>query len=863
MLPIASVLKKTLGTLMLIVESSPRRRPAANGWRELVAWLVGAVLILGCVAAFCFWPSTAPSLAVRSIPNQRAIVGQELTVQLTPQWSRRPSGPVEFVMLAGPSSASMHPRTGRWEWTPDEEAAGQRFPVKLAIRVSGPPARQTVCEFSVIVRENRPSPRNAPVAGQIHEKEPTPTVSDQVLDNGLPPRERLIEELVLMGVDVTPQSAEGRYLIEGDDVVIQEFASPAAAQTAAATMTAASLDRLFSDVSPASRPRLFCRRTLLVMHSGNSEYLIASLQDVLGPPLVVNRSSPMPDKSPSPPFPTPPVSEFSDGFSKLYRAGTLSDPAQYSTLRRLSAARFEREHATELAAAFQGSGADLERWLGQHVELREELYTAFEPTDDVVAALKIIERLHGRSFQRLTADFELAIATAVTWDRESGVYEYLVAQRRSHATASREKNCDAVDNFDYYSDPNFPGRGRTRKLPWEFLMHVVNHRTPLDERQWAQRTYHEYRRPIGQCYDDVAYDYGMIKSGETTSNLAGRTYTLANLKERGGVCAMQADFASRVAKCQGIPAAYVEGFARTGAHHAWVMWTDLQSASTTGLAFSLESHGRFFIDRYYVGQLLEPQSGRMIADRELELRLQGVGLNPQAYRQAKLILRAWSELKSQLQLTVPQQLDVLEAVIGLSPGNQAVWQAVAQLARSEPGLSDLKPRMDGLRDRCLKTFTNCPDFVCQIVDDLLAYEPELSRRLPAYDRLLQLWASTGRPDLTCRLRLQLTNQLVADKQYQAALGGLAQTVKKFPDEGRYIPQLLDKYEAVAKQVDDGSAKVLKLYQELMPLIPRRRQNQTSQFYLEMLNRASRRFEQAGEVKAAKAYADQAKKLQGK
>ena len=555
--------------------------------------------------------------------------------------------------------------------------------------------------------------------------------------------------------------------------------------------------------------------------------------------------------------------ELIEGLAKLYRAGMLCDPAQYPNLRRLVAARFEQQHAAELKAAFQGSGGELERWLGQHTALRDELYLAFEPGDDIVAALKIIERLHLRSFQRLTANFELAIATAVTWDREAGVYDYSVHQRRSHATVSREKPCDGVMNFEYYSDPEFAGRARIRKLPWEFLKHVVNHRTPLEERAWVQRTYHDPRRPIGQSYEDVAYDHQMIKSGESTSNLAPRPYTLANLKDRGGICVMQADYATRVAKCLGIPAAYVEGRARTGGNHAWVMWTGLQGATSAGLAFSLESHGRFFLDRYYVGELLEPQTGRMITDRELELRLQGVGLNPLAYRHAELILQAWPALRSHLQLTVEQELDVLEAVIDLSPGNQTVWRAVAQLAKSGRVTVELNPRLDGLRDRCLKTFANCPDFVCQIIDDLLAYEPDLSRRLPTYDKLLQLWASTARPDLTCQLRWQLTDQLTADKQYLAALGGLAQTIKRFPDEGRQIPRLLDKYEQVAQHVEDGQAKTLKLYQELMPLIPRRRQSQTSPFYLEMLARAAQRFRQAGDLKPAAAYAEQLQKLQAK
>ncbi|MDB5337159.1 MAG: hypothetical protein JWN70_2778 [Planctomycetaceae bacterium] len=791
---------------------------------------------------------------IAPIPDQTVEKERTLTLTVQAQDPDDPQHPLRYKLgRQAPEGAAIDPVTGKFTWTPDflqDASAARSYEVLVLVTkfVNRSPARSSV-KFKI----------NVP-------KSVAHTLS----------KDHLLAALTISGLNPKAEGAddaatgfaspEPNYVVQGDKVVITEYASREAARTAAAAITPAKLASIAGFTKPPQISYLFSDGKLVVIHSGRSEVVHAHLTRLLGEPWISSNSPPPP---PPPPAPEIVVEKNKRQFqlclelAKIARAGKLCDPGEYPNVRRLFADRFAQDHAAELKTAFQGSGAEFERWLGTHPDLRDELYTAFEPEDDIVAALKIMELLQRRSFQRLTANFELAIALAVTWDREAGLYEYTPQQRRSHATVTPEKMADAVDNFDYYTDPEFVGQRRISKLPWEFLLHVVNHRTPLAERAWVQRTYHSLQRPIGLCYEDVPYDHGMIKSGEATSNLAPHAYTLANLKDRGGICVMQADYAARVAKCLGIPGVYVEGYARNNSRHAWVMWTELQPSSAKNVTFSLQSHGRFFLDRYYIGMLRDPQTALVISDRQLELRLQGVGLNPVAYRQTRLIMSVWTILGGCLRLDASHELDYLEALIDFSPGNPAIWQTVTQRTISAWSDAKMKARFDDLRDRCIKTFTNCPDFVCQIIETLMSYEEEPRRRLPTYERLLQLWASTGRPDLSCEIARKIASLLTGEKDYQAALGGLAQTIKRFPDEGRHIPRLLDEYERVAQQVDDGPAKILKLYQELMPLIPRSRQGQTSPFYLEMLQRASQRLARAGETKAAQAYADQLKKLKGK
>ena len=53
--------------------------------------------------------------------------------------------------------------------------------------------------------------------------------------------------------------------------------------------------------------------------------------------------------------------------------------------------------------------------------------------------------------------------------------------------------------------------------------------------------------------------------------------------------------------------------------HAWVEWVVLKSVGPQKIVFSLESHGRYRGDKYYVGQLNHPQTAAASTDRQMEL----------------------------------------------------------------------------------------------------------------------------------------------------------------------------------------------------------------------------------------------------
>ncbi|MBN1589255.1 MAG: hypothetical protein JW888_07055 [Pirellulales bacterium] len=538
-------------------------------------------------------------------------------------------------------------------------------------------------------------------------------------------------------------------------------------------------------------------------------------------------------------------------------------PAEYPKLRRIHARLFERTHRKEMTEALAGNYSGMMRWFNAHPNVAEEFFTAIDPKhDDVVGAVRLFEQLARQYYDRLPDYADAAIAVAVVWDkpRGRGVQDYRGQARRTKSILPKDR-IGAVENFKYLLDTEEIMQGRARFLPWEFLVLVVNHRTPINERLWAVRNYLHKRVMIGKCYADVSYDTLMLETGSKTSRLNGQEYTLPNLRQFGGVCVIQADFASRVAKCLGVPAAYVGGTASSGVNHAWVMWVELLRVTQDGIQFQLKSQGRYRGDHYYVGHLADPHTGEPITDRQLELRLHTVGLSPQNSRHAALLMKSYPMICRRTPMDVAARLRFLNQVLRLSPGNEQAWLAVAQMSRDGQLTKRYRKIMTATLDNLFKTFALYPDFTWVVFDDLIAFEDRPTRRAQLYDRLVTLYIAAKRPDLACEAVLKFADYRVAERQHDDAIRMLANTIMAFPDEGRYVPKMLDKLEAVAKRVKGANVQVLEFYQALLPKVPRMRGNRPRPYCKKMYGRAIQRFTKAGLVQQAQFWQAELDKLE--
>ncbi len=753
--------------------------------------------------------------------------------------------PVEVtsrIVDGAPPGSVLDGGTGRFQWTPDKQHAGQ----ELAIVFEAKEAGEGLNALEIV---------------HIH----VAAVES--------PSEKLLEELRSAGADVefvrfdkdVPLSGAAQTVrLNGNEIQLLQYADD---QVRLADAEQVMNRAKQSDENSSAPLRHFYQRDrLIVVYQGEDQATQRLLSSKLGAPFASGRitlTSPAKAETAATGNEDPPETdvqkEFDDRLFRMHELNLLLVRKRYSDLRKIYADRFAAAHAVAIAAAFDDDAA---AWLSEHEEIREELYTAIDPqADNVSAALETFAALLKQFPDQIEQYANLAIAVAVTWDgSRGGVYEYGRHQRRVHATMPDDL-AGAAENFQYFLDSEKVMQGRARFLPWEFLIHLVNHRTPVMERQWALQNYLPQRVGFGKCYGDVPYDNEMLRTGDKVCRMDGKEYTLANLKTYGGVCAQQADFAARVGKSLGVPAVYVNGHSNSGGLHAWVMWVELGRVTEKSIDFELKSHGRYRNDKYYVGNLHDPQSGVKMTDRAMELRLHSLGTDPIAFRHASMVMQAFPLIRERTEMDATQELVFLRKAAELCPSHSAIWTTLAALSRS--GVIEKRHSRQMARNLELffTTFAGYPDFIWTVFEDLLSYQTEAKVRLEQYARAVQAFEAVGRPDLACEARLKLSDLQVENNSTQAAIEGLAYTIKKFPSEGRYVPRLLDRLEQICKNVEGSGPQLVAFYQQFLPMVPTHRGKRPSKYCKAMYQRAIEFFQQQNAAQLAQEYRTRLQQLE--
>ncbi|MEK6259673.1 MAG: putative Ig domain-containing protein [Planctomycetota bacterium] len=774
---------------------------------------------------------------VPPVPPLTVGAGAVLRLVLAAKDADKPAQKLSYRLQQAPDGAKLDAATGKFTWSPPESSSATEITVEAIVADAEKDGAETPFTFKIKVE---------------------PLASPALRLAALLRAEGLTVEKLRGEAPAGFKGTAWEFDINDEVLIVLEYDTAAAAKEDAGQVSEDGQTLFGEKAKWTSKTRIYRQDRLIVLFDGTSDRVVKAVTGHLGEPFVVaeaSKAEPIPERPVEPTL----LDKLVDQLAKLHEKKDLLGKPDYPGVRKLFSELFEQQNEFLLTRFYEGDGAELKKWLDQHNDFKEELYTAFRPEDDIPAALTLLKTLLEKFPAKLDEYGQLAIATVVTWDRDRSTYDYVHHQRRTHSVLP-DGMLGAVENFQYFVDAERVMQGRAQFLPWEFQIYLINHKTPRPEREWAAANYVAKRTMFGKCYADVPYDTEMLKTESKICKLDGKDYTLLNLKELGGVCAMQADFAARVGKSLGVPAEYVSGEANNGGLHAWVMWVEVKQVTRTGISFTLESHGRYFGDKYYVGKLRDPQTGKGITDRDLELRLQAVGLNPLSFRHAKLLMQVYPQLRDKLGWKPMQEIVFLNEIIEMCPGNEAAWQQVAKLARDGRVTTESYRLVTAMFDKLFRTFANFPDFTWQVFDDLVQYQKNDKQRNKFYERLVQMYEAGGRPDLACEARLRLSDYLLEEGRSKDVIAGLAFTIKKFPEEGRYVPKLLDKLERVCEGIKGADQQVLQFYQEFIPLIPPKRGNEPSEYCMKMLDRAVKKFTAAGQAQQAQVFANQLAKL---
>jgi hypothetical protein len=541
----------------------------------------------------------------------------------------------------------------------------------------------------------------------------------------------------------------------------------------------------------------------------------------------------------------------------LYKANKLFDRAQYKAVRTAAAKAFETRHAALIKDEFGEDHEALSAWLEKNKDLKEELFTAIdEQQDDLPRALGIFRELWKDNAEAVAKYPNLVIALCVVWDQPRHPYDY-----RGHQVRTKSNLPDGYLDFGHLQEWKYhlanakavQGRepfNRLEVLPWEFLSYVVDHRTPVAERDWAIKNYLAKRPMLGKIYHEIDYDEEMLRTQSAVCKLNGKDYTLQDIRKFGGVCAMQADFAARVGKSLAVPAAYVGGEAQGGERHAWVMWVEVKSANKAGVNFKLESWGRYRVDNYYTGDLRDPQTGAKILDRDMERRLTAAATDRTAKRQAELAMKYFVDVAEANKFDAKKKIQYLRDVLKVSGFSEPAWLELARMARDGEATGENKAAVLEQAERLLTTFKEYPDFTWKVTGDLLSVQTDKLLRNRFYERLVVVYENAKRPDLACEARLQWADYLAEEKKHSLAAAGLAHTIKKFPDEGRYVPKMMAKLKDACGQFGTGKDYLGKAYLELLRAMKPTRGQEVTKYFVQMSGEALAFFKEEKKAKEA-------------
>ena len=817
-----------------------RRRKSSTGVKVFL-FLGGSVAIGLAVALIMRAPrDNSPPFSIKPVTEQRVdeLAPLQLAVEVdTPEDF---TGTLRFALgQDSPKGASIDAETGKFSWKPAEYQGPGRYDLTVYVADANNPRQEVSATFTVVVNEDNRPPLFEPIENRVVSADAILTLTAKATDPDTP-SQQLRYGLAPGGPNgavVEPATGQFRWIPQEVDPEKSYHFEIQATELSPGGLTSTQGFDVRVEAPPTD------------VATAAEDFLIPEPAEEEGtedspPPIDIPEAEPSPREKAD--------AKILALFEEKNKANLFSR-SQYTTLRKIYADLFEQEHRVQLKQAFGDDYEVMTAWLDEHLDIKEELYTAFDPdVDKLVPALTLLGDIRKQFPEKIAAYGELAIATALVWDSpRRGVYKY-----KHHAKRAKSKmpinSLAAMDNFKYLVETEDWMQGRVRFMPWEFLTLVVNHTTPLSERQWAMKNYVHKRQMFGSCYKDVPYDDTMLNSESEVARLNDKDYNLPNLLTYGGVCAYQADYASRVGKSMGVPAAYVTGKSAYGEEHAWVMWVELLGVTADKITFSLESFGRYRGDKYYVGHLSDPHTGKRITDRQLELRLQTVGLDPQAKRHAQLVMKSFPMLREQTKMDVNAQFKFLYKVTDMCAGNEDAWRSLAKMSRGGLITKKNSKEMMEVLTGMFRIFKDFPDFTWEIFDDLIAFQDDSKQRGILYGQLVQLYEAADRPDLACEARLKFVDYLVAEEEYDVAIDGLASAIMKFPKEGCFVPKMLDRLEELCKKVGNRQQDLLDFYKRFLPMIPQMRGSRPSDYCIEMFQRAIQRFRAAGDMEAASA-----------
>ncbi len=227
-----------------------------------------------------------------------------------------------------------------------------------------------------------------------------------------------------------------------------------------------------------------------------------------------------------------------------------------------------------------------------------------KPEDHLVRVLAIMDRLRAHDPAGCDEYFELILAIAVVFDHPKAV--------RVHGQMGPKVlpyKVDAVTRYDDYKQLYEKRRAKIeyRKLTAAELRFVIHVPVPESELEWARENVGGSLSGWDNKYSGIEYDTDRPDAQRYAWDYG--PYTLASIKEKGGICVDQAYYAVMTARAHGIPAIYFHG-SGNNANHAWFAY--MRAAGDWKLDV-----GRYSGAGFTTGFAIDPQTRKEMTDHDV------------------------------------------------------------------------------------------------------------------------------------------------------------------------------------------------------------------------------------------------------
>lgn len=304
--------------------------------------------------------------------------------------------------------------------------------------------------------------------------------------------------------------------------------------------------------------------------------------------------------------------------------------------------------------------------LAQNPARLREFFRVLAPGDFTPGVLQNLARLQAHNSQAFERYFSLALALAVVFDQQPPPDW---PHHQVDPSALPADRLQLEERFDFWVDgleskKLLPGTADLGADEWKF---VVDALVPPEELEWARKNVRTARGQFQRVFSSIKYDFPRVER-QAYSWPHAETYSLANIKQRGGICVDQAYFAAIAGKALGLPTLFFTGQGADGGH----AWFGFLKATNR---WDLDA-GRYENQNYAVGHAQDPQVWQPISDHELQFVTSRTRATP-AFQaaEADLGLARWQAQRGES----AEALRAVDSALAAAPQHAEAWEEKGRL----------------------------------------------------------------------------------------------------------------------------------------------------------------------------------------